>query len=654
MICQTIFQQGTHLWLAFGRDPDESAPSPDANYLVLAADGATALIDPSGLAAFPAFLAALTEKLPLESVQHVLLSGAAPDVVSTLPLWRQLVPGSAQVYVPALGSEFLFPYDAADGVVPIPDEGLRVSLGGGVALDLLPAHYLHAPANFSVYDARARVLFTGDVGSAVAPKDASASLFVEDFASYAPHLEAFHARWMPSPAARDAWVRNVSRLDVDVIAPRRGLLLKGADVGRFLDWFSKLKLGAGVAVMVPAEAPPRPPAIAVRPVRAPAARAPAAAKPPAQRPAPGQPRIAISVKPAAAARTAAAPAPAPVARAPAPAPKPAPAPVSPGGVPASAQAMLARLPEGQKYRLITRSDFDGLACAVLLEDLDLIDDILFVHPKDMQDGNIPVSASDISTNLPYVPGIGIAFDHHSSETIRLGGKSPANHVIDASAPSAARVVYNHFGGEAAFPRVSGEMMAAVDKADSAAFAEAEVLDPKDWVLLSFVMDSRTGLGRFRGFRIPNYELMMSLIEACRGHTIDEIMELPDVKERVDLYLQHQDAFVDQIHRCSEIFNNVVVLDLRQEETIFPGNRFVIYALHPECNISMHVMWGMQKRNTVFAVGKSIFNRSSRTNVGQLMLEYGGGGHAAAGTCQVENERAQETKQELIERMMADG
>lgn len=307
----------------------------------------------------------------------------------------------------------------------------------------------------------------------------------------------------------------------------------------------------------------------------------------------------------------------------------------------------------EKYRLITRSDFDGLACAVLLKELEMIDDIKFVHPKDMQDGTILISDRDITTNLPYVPGCHLAFDHHLSETIRVEEK-PENHIIDPAAPSAARVVYDHFGGADAFPRVSGEMMEAVDKSDSAQFAEDEILNPDGWVLLNFLMDSRTGLGRFREFRVSNYQLMMQLIDYCRDHSIEEILALPDVKERVELYNQHHDQHIDQIKRCSTIHGPLVVLDLREEETIFAGNRFMIYALYPETNISIHVLWGLNKLNTVFATGKSIINRSSPVNVGELMLKYGGGGHEAAGTCQVENDDAERVLGELIETITSAG
>jgi nanoRNase/pAp phosphatase (c-di-AMP/oligoRNAs hydrolase) len=307
----------------------------------------------------------------------------------------------------------------------------------------------------------------------------------------------------------------------------------------------------------------------------------------------------------------------------------------------------------EKYRLVTRSDFDGLVCAVLLNELNMIDDITFVHPKDMQDGKIAITKRDITTNLPYVAGAHLSFDHHESETIRNTGER-ANHVIEANSPSAARVVYNYYGGKKAFPRITDDMMAAVDKADSAQFSRDEVLNPSGWALLNYLMDSRTGLGRFRDFRISNYTLMMDLIEYCRDHSIDQILTLPDVKERVDLYFDQAEKAKEQIQRCSTVHKNLVVLDLRKEDPIWATNRFMIYALYPQCNISIHVMWGMQKQNTVFATGKSILDRGSKTNVGELMLTYGGGGHHAAGTCQIANDKADAVLLELIAKINADG
>jgi nanoRNase/pAp phosphatase (c-di-AMP/oligoRNAs hydrolase) len=308
----------------------------------------------------------------------------------------------------------------------------------------------------------------------------------------------------------------------------------------------------------------------------------------------------------------------------------------------------------ERYRLVTRSDFDGLVCAALLKELGILDDILFVHPKDMQDGKVELTDRDITTNLPYAAGVHLSFDHHDSEVLRLADDHPENHVIVAGAKSAARVVYDYFGGAEVFKQVGEDIMSAVDKADAADFTREDILEPQGWDYISFLMDPRTGLGRFRDFRISNYQLMMQLIDDITTKSIEEILETPDVAERVELYREHADQAIDQVARCGTQHGNLVVLDFRDEDTIFATNRFTVYALFPECNISIHVLWGLRQQNTVFATGKSILDRSSRTDVGELMLSYGGGGHSAAGTCQVANEDAERVLGELICKINADG
>jgi nanoRNase/pAp phosphatase (c-di-AMP/oligoRNAs hydrolase) len=308
----------------------------------------------------------------------------------------------------------------------------------------------------------------------------------------------------------------------------------------------------------------------------------------------------------------------------------------------------------QKFkRLITRSDFDGLACAMMLKELHMIDEIKFVHPKDVQDGKIELTKEDITTNLPYDPRVGMAFDHHESEIDRLKAtETNGKLIIDPNARSAARVVYNYFGGKEKMPRISDELMTAVDKGDSADFTLDEILEPEGWVLLHYLMDARTGLGRFRNFRISNYDLMMELIDYCLDHSIDEILELPDVKERVDLYFDQAQQFKEQLRRIAKVQGKVVVLDLRNEEVIHAGNRFMVYALYPEAQISVHVAWGFQKQNTAVMIGKSIVNKHSNVDIGELCLKYGGGGHRNAGTCQLDNDIVDQELPKIIEALNA--
>ena len=296
-------------------------------------------------------------------------------------------------------------------------------------------------------------------------------------------------------------------------------------------------------------------------------------------------------------------------------------------------------------RLLTRSDFDGLVCAVLLKEAGIIDSYKFVHPKDVQDGKVEATENDVLANIPYIPGCGLWFDHHMSEDERL------KFMYDFKGESrweksCARVIYDYYGGAEKFPGIE-EMMIAVDKTDSGDLTVDEVLNPQGWILLSFMMDPRTGLGRYKDYRISNYQLMEELIEMCRTMKIEEILKNPDVQERVLRYNQQEALYKQMIQANSRIDGKVLIIDLRNEDEIVTGNRFVEYSLYPDVVTSVRILWGLNKQNTVFAVGHSIINRGSRVNVGSLMLKNGGGGHFQVGTCQVDNERVEEALQEVV-------
>jgi nanoRNase/pAp phosphatase (c-di-AMP/oligoRNAs hydrolase) len=304
-------------------------------------------------------------------------------------------------------------------------------------------------------------------------------------------------------------------------------------------------------------------------------------------------------------------------------------------------------------RLLTRSDFDGLGCAVLLKEAGLIDVIKFVHPKDIQDGKIEVTEADILANIPYVPGCGLWFDHHSSENERQA-YGEYKGLSDPDAPSATDVIYRHYGGEQKFADDHFKnLVMAVNKSDTADFTVDEILNPTGWVLTSFIMDPRTGLGRYRDYRISNYQLMMDMIEYCRTKTVDEILAIDDVKERVKRYFEQDALFREMITANTSVHGNVSVLDLRDQEEIYTGNRFVLYSLYPEQNISIQVIWGFQRQNIVMTCGHSIINKTSNTDVGSLMLKYGGGGHHKVGTCQVPIDVADKILAEIIAQMKLD-
>lgn len=295
------------------------------------------------------------------------------------------------------------------------------------------------------------------------------------------------------------------------------------------------------------------------------------------------------------------------------------------------------------YRLVTRSDFDGLVCAMILKECNLIDSatIKFVHPKDVQDGKIELTENDITTNLPYDSRVYMCFDHHESELIRNADmKNNTNWHIDGNAKSASRVVYNYYKSQGYdLGRITDEIMEAVDKGDSADFTKDEILHPTGWVIMNFIMDARTGLGRFHNFTISNYDLMMKLIDFCLEHDVNEVLRLPDVEERVKLYFEQEEKFKEQLHRLVKLKGKVAVLDLRNEEIIYAGNRFMIYALYPEAEVSVHIVWGFKQQNTAIMIGKSIINKNSNTDIGEICLQYGGGGHRNAGTCQLANDKA---------------
>ncbi|PKN09278.1 MAG: exopolyphosphatase [Deltaproteobacteria bacterium HGW-Deltaproteobacteria-8] len=304
-------------------------------------------------------------------------------------------------------------------------------------------------------------------------------------------------------------------------------------------------------------------------------------------------------------------------------------------------------------RLVTRSDFDGLACSVLLKELGLIDDYLFAHPKDIQDGLITVSSNDILANVPYVPGCGMWFDHHTSEQTRLG-KDITFEGMSKPLKSCARVIWDYYGGDKKFPKHLHPMLEAVDKVDSANLTAQEIADPKGWIMLGFIMDPRTGLGRFKDFRISNYQLMLDMIDYCRTHKAEDILKLPDVQERMEIYREQSRIFVDMLRRNSTQHGNLVLTDLRGEDAIHVGNRFLIYTLFLNCNISMQVMWGVRRQNVVITVGHSILKRNCKTNVGRLMLEYGGGGHDKVGTCQVSADAADAVVEALVKNITTTG
>jgi len=263
----------------------------------------------------------------------------------------------------------------------------------------------------------------------------------------------------------------------------------------------------------------------------------------------------------------------------------------------------------------------------------------------VQDGKVEAGPNDVLANVPYAPGCGLWFDHHSSETDRLGDIEFSG--ASKPYPSCARVIWEYYGGHKTFSPRFDTMLEYVDRCDSGNLAPEEVADPSGWILLSFIMDPRTGLGRYRDYHISNYQLMMRLVDLCRTEPVEAILADPDVAERVCRYFEQERQFTAMLRERSRLVGRVLVIDLRQQEEIYTGNRFAAYALFPEANVSVQVIWGKARQNVVLTVGKSIFDRSNPVDIGQLLLSYGGGGHRNVGTCQVPEHDAERVLADVV-------
>jgi oligoribonuclease NrnB/cAMP/cGMP phosphodiesterase (DHH superfamily) len=301
-------------------------------------------------------------------------------------------------------------------------------------------------------------------------------------------------------------------------------------------------------------------------------------------------------------------------------------------------------------RLLTRSDLDGLVCAAMLQELGLVDDIRYLHPKDLQDSKIGVSENDIIANMPYCEGCGLWFDHHSSEheRLKLTGKfNGASKLL----PSAAQVIYEYYQDKPACGDKLAkfkDLVKIVGLVDSAKFSIDDILNPEGWIMLAFIADPRTGLGYKRNFRISNFELMKRLPDLLRLKTADEILAQPDFQERVRVYHEETDKYKKLVSQCARVEGNAIIIDFRGIKEIPVGNRFMEYVLYPEQNISIRIVDGRNKKFAMISIGCSIINRTSTVDVGSLSLKYGGGGHRKVGTCQVEYEAVDQVVNQMLE------
>ena len=293
-------------------------------------------------------------------------------------------------------------------------------------------------------------------------------------------------------------------------------------------------------------------------------------------------------------------------------------------------------------RLITRGDWDGLVCAVLLKEVEDIEEIKFAHPKDMQDGQVEVESKDIIANLPYGEGCTMWFDHHISEESRLEKLPEVKGRYDI-APSAARLIYEYYLAEHPKLEKYGELIEATDRIDSARLTVADVIEPKGYVLLSYTIDPRTGLGKWKDY-------FLNMVEWLREKNLTQILSLDDVQDRATTVIRQQEACLQAFRQYSRREANMVITDFRDLDEVPPGNRFLVYALYPKANVSIRIFWGRQKEKVVVAVGHSIFNRTCEVDVGKLLRDYGGGGHRGAGTCQFDTSQADDKITELLARL----
>jgi oligoribonuclease NrnB/cAMP/cGMP phosphodiesterase (DHH superfamily) len=287
-------------------------------------------------------------------------------------------------------------------------------------------------------------------------------------------------------------------------------------------------------------------------------------------------------------------------------------------------------------RLFTRADFDGLVCAAILEELDIVDEITYIHPQDLQNNKIRVTENDIIANAPFIAGCGLWFDHHCSEHERLqleGRYTGASEL----APSAAQVVYRYFENKNGYNqrlKRFKELIAKTNIIDSARFTQDDILNPQAYVLLSFLSDPRTGLGLRHTFRTSNLELMKQMPRLLRTKSVDQILSTPDFQQRIQIYFDETERYKQILLENSCIKGHAIVIDFRDVQNPPIGNRFLEYVLHPEQNISIRVADGKNQGVTMISVGHSIINRTSQINVGSLTVRYGGGGHRQVGACQV--------------------
>ncbi len=301
-----------------------------------------------------------------------------------------------------------------------------------------------------------------------------------------------------------------------------------------------------------------------------------------------------------------------------------------------------------KFRLITYGDFDGLVCYILLSKLDLISEVMFINPLEVKLGDIIPNNRDIFANLPYIPGVFMSFDRHN-QGIK---KQERNFIIEYEAHSVARVIANYFNLEEKFPFVFNNLLDHLDTTNEALLTTDDILNPKDWVLLSFILDPLTGLNRFHDFSKSHEQTLRDLAQNFEKLSIEQILSLPDIVERIHIYKTYQDHFIKQIKRCSTTYKHLVVVDLSHEDIIYPGNPFMVYALYPEADISMIIQNSGDTSD--FEIGASIINLNNSLDIGAMLRSMGGSGHKKEGKIKCAQSDKNNLKMKLIESILLEG
>lgn len=293
-------------------------------------------------------------------------------------------------------------------------------------------------------------------------------------------------------------------------------------------------------------------------------------------------------------------------------------------------------------RIVTRPDFDGIVCAVLLRQaLESSLPIYWIEPNDIHSGSADIRDGDIIANLPWHPHAYLWFDHHVSN-------KPSREVPGAFdiAPSAAGVIHKYYKRRHLLDSRFDELVDQTDMIDSADLTRQQVLAPEDYPYLILSMTIKNN-----GFQdIPYWE---RLVEMLGKADITTVLEDPGVGSRCREVIEENKAFKHYLEAYTVMVGGISVTDFRSLEKVPSGNRFLTYSLFSDSIASIKIRYaGQDKERVLISVGHSIFNRACRVNVGTMLARYGGGGHCGAGGCTLDARDAQEKIDEILDILKA--